>query len=130
MSVSLSGIGCTLGENSEWSCAKRRSLTGGSVDGLARTRAVTHIVLPMPISSHSQPERTGGSTDPKDDEAAAHFEDLPEAAAPGLTSPGLTSPEPTAPRLSTSSMNASDCFWYGRSLTVSSNPFGSAVSTG
>ena len=79
-----------------------------------------HIVLPMPISSHSQPERTGGSTPPKDDEAAAPEEE----AAPGLTSPGA------APRLSTSSMNASDCFWYGRSRTASSRPAGSAASTG
>ena len=76
-----------------------------SFGSLASTSVVTTIVFPIPTSSASQPPRT---------------------AAPCELRPTLSA----AVDFSTSSMNASDCFWYGRSTVPSTRPAGSATSTG
>ena len=99
-SVSFIGIGCTVASYDLSSLSKRALLTGLSVDGFARMSAVVTIVLPMPISSHSQPERTP----PPPGDAARGSDDEPP---PGFESAAL----PLWPRRSTLSMNARLCFW-------------------
>lgn len=75
-----------------------------AVDGLSRMSAATTAVLPIPTSSQSQPPRRGCPLT------------MPRAALSELCS--------------TDTMKASDCFWYGRSLIVSTSPAGSGRSTG